>query len=192
MALRRGFKSEAERIAKRLQADLGLGTADPIPPDLVAELLGIEVKAGDELLPRARFEELRDIQPDAFSACTLRPSPDRTVIVHNPLSPKTRQKSDVAHELAHVLLDHELSRVQRLGEVTFLSCDPTQEEEAAWLSGCLLLPRPLLLAEVHRGANAKEIARRHGVSEPMAQYRLGATGVIRQTQAAINKRRSRQ
>ena len=55
MALRRGFKSEAERIAKRLQADLGLGTADPIPPKLVAELLGIEVKAGDELLPQSKI-----------------------------------------------------------------------------------------------------------------------------------------
>ena len=148
MPLRRGFKSEAERIAKRVQNDLGLGAAEPIEPELVAGLLGIEVKAGDELLPRERFQELQDIQPDAFSACTLRPSPERTVIVHNPLSPKTRQKSDIAHELAHTLLDHELSRVQRLGDVTFLSCDPVQEDEAAWLSGCLLLPRALLLAEV--------------------------------------------
>lgn len=192
MPLRRGFKSEAERIAKRVQNDLGLGAAEPVAPELVAQLLGIEVKAGDELLPRERFQELQKIQPDAFSACTLRPSPDRTVIVHNPLSPKTRQKSDVAHELAHTLLDHELSRVQRLGDVTFLSCDPVQEDEAAWLSGCLLLPRALLLAEVRSGASAKEIAQKHGVSEPMAQYRLDVTGVVRQSQAAIKKRRTPQ
>ena len=188
MPLRRGFKSEAERIAKRVQNDLGLGAAEPIEPELVAGLLGIEVKAGDELLPRERFQELQDIQPDAFSACTLRPSPERTVIVHNPLSPKTRQKSDIAHELAHTLLDHELSRVQRLGDVTFLSCDPVQEDEAAWLSGCLLLPRALLLAEVRSGATAKEIADKHGVSETMAKYRLGVTGVVRQSQAAIKKK----
>ena len=192
MPLRRGFKSEAERIAKRVQNDLGLGAAEPVAPELAAQLLGIEVKAGDELLPRERFQELQKIQPDAFSACTLRPSPDRTVIVHNPLSPKTRQKSDVAHELAHTLLDHELSRVQRLGDVTFLSCDPVQEDEAAWLSGCLLLPRALLLAEVRSGASAKEIAQKHGVSEPMAQYRLDVTGVVRQSQAAIKKRRTPQ
>jgi Zn-dependent peptidase ImmA (M78 family) len=106
----------------------------------------------------------------------------------NPLSPKTRQKSDIAHELAHTLLDHELSRVQRLGDVTFLSCDPVQEDEAAWLSGCLLLPRALLLAEVRSGATAKEIADKHGVSETMAKYRLGVTGVVRQSQAAIKKK----
>ena len=192
MALRRGFKSEAERIARRVRVDLGLSAADPVAPELIAELLGIEVRAGDELLPRERFQELEDIQPDAFSACTLRPSLDRVVVVHNPLSPKTRRKSDVAHELAHMLLDHELSRVQRLGDITFLSCDPVQEEEAAWLSGCLLLPRALLLAEVSRGEGSEDIARKHGVSERMAQYRLDVTGVVRQNQAAVRKKRAQQ
>ena len=151
MTLRRGFKSEAERIAKRVRTGLGLSDVDPVAPELIAEFLGIEVRAGDELLPRERFEYLEDIQPGSFSACTLQPAPDRVVVVHNPVSPKARQKSDVAHELAHTLLGHELSSVQRLGDLTFLSCDPVQEEEAAWLSGCLLLPRALLLAEVRRG-----------------------------------------
>ena len=188
MALRRGFKSEAERIAGRIQADLGLSAAEQIDPELIADLLGIEVKAGDELLPRERFQELEEIQPDAFSACTLRPSPNRVVVIYNPLSFKTRQKSDIAHELAHVLLNHDMSLVQRLGDVTFLSCDPVQEEEATWLSGCLLLPRALLLAEVRRSADARDIANKHGVSEGMAQYRLGVTGVMRQNQAARRRR----
>ena len=187
MALRKGFKSEAERIVRSIRADLGVSATQSVAPEHIAELLGIEVRAGDELLPRERFQELEDIQPDSFSACTLRPSPDRVVVVHNPLSPKTRQKSDVTHELAHTLLDHDLSRVQRLGDVTFLSCDPIQEEEAAWLSGCLLLPRALLLAEVSSGATARDIARKHGVSERMAQYRLDVTGVARQNRAAMAK-----
>ena len=72
------------------------------------------------------------------------------------------------------------------------SCDPTQEEEAAWLSGCLLLPRSLLLAEVRRGSDARDIANKYGVSERMAQYRLDVTGVVRQNQAAMKRRRARQ
>ena len=190
MALRRGFKSEAERIAGRVRADLGLDAAQSVKPELIAELLGIEVRAGDELIPRERFEELEAIQPNSFSACTLRPSPDRVVVVHNPLSFKTRQRSDVAHEIAHTLLDHDLSRVQRLGDATFLSCDPIQEEEADWLSGCLLLPRALLLAEVRRGSDAKDIAMKCGVSERMAKYRLGVTGVARQNSAHAGRRRT--
>ena len=187
MALRRGFKSEAERIARDVRTELGMKAAKSVEPELLAELLGVEVRAGDELIPRERFKELEHIQPDSFSACTLRPSPDRLVVVYNPLSAKSRRRSDVAHELAHSLLDHNLSRVERLGDVTFLSCDPTQEEEAGWLSGCLLLPRALLLAEVRRGSDAKDIANKCGVSERMAQYRLDVTGVVRQNQALMKR-----
>ena len=183
MALRRGFKSEAERTARRVQAELGMSSSQSVTPESLAELLGIEIRAGDELIPRHRFVELEEIQSGSFSACTFRPSPDRVVVVYNPLSAKSRRRSDLAHELAHTLLNHELSRVEKIGDVTFLSCDPIQEEEAGWLSGCLLLPRTFLLAEVRRGAGAKEIAKKAGVSERMAQYRLGVTGVTRQSRA---------
>ncbi len=190
MVLRRGFKSEAERIAGRVRAELGLGAGQSVTPEVLAELLGMEVRAGDELIPRHRFTELEQAQPGAFSACTFRPSPDRIVVVYNPLSAKSRRRSDLAHELAHTLLNHELSRIEKLGAVTFLSCDAIQEEEAAWLSGCLLLPRTLLLAEVRRGSSAKDIARKCGVSEEMARYRLNVTGVVRQNQALQRKSRS--
>ncbi len=190
MALRRGFKSEAERIARDVRTELGMNAAQSVHPEDLANMLGIDVRAGDELIPRERFSELEDIQPNSFSACTLRLSPVRVVIVYNPLSAKSRQRSDIAHELAHILLDHNVSRVERLGDVTFLSCDPTQEEEAGWLSGCLLLPRALLLAEVRRGSKAKDIARKYGVSEVMARYRLNVTGVVRQYQAVNRQRRA--
>ena len=187
MALRRGFKSEAERIARGVRSEMGLNAAKSVAPEALASLLGIEVRAGDELVPRERFRELERIQPDSFSACTLRPSPERLVVVYNPLSARSRRSSNLAHELAHILLDHELSRLERLGDVTFFSCDAMQEEEAGWLSGCLLLPRALLLAEVRRGASAKEIAKKCGISEQMAQYRLNVTGVLRQKRAIQKK-----
>ena len=190
MALRRGFKSEAEGIARRVQTDLGLNATQSVAPEDLAELLGIEVRAGDDLIPRKRFEELQQIQPDAFSACTLRPSPDRLVVVYNPLSSDNRRRSDLAHELAHALLEHDLSRLEKLGEVTFLSGDNDQEDEASWLAGCLLLPRALLLAEVRKGVGPEEIAQKCGVSESMAQYRLNVTGVSRQRQALQQKSRS--
>ena len=180
MALRRGFKSEAERIAEGVRADLGLSAAQPVTPRALADLLGVEIRAGDELIPRSRFEALEELQPDAFSACTFRPSEERAVVVFNPLSANSRRSSDLAHELSHVLLDHELSRIETLGEITFLSCDAIQEEEAGWLSGCLLLPRPLLLAAVRRGLTAGEVAEEYHVSETMARFRLNVTGVLRQ------------
>lgn len=180
MALRRGFKSEAERIARDVRAQLHKNPSDPLSPLEVAELLGIEVRSGDELIPLTRFRELEHLQPGAFSACTLTPSKDRTVIVHNPLYAETRRNSDLAHELAHTLLGHELSRIERIGDLTFLSCDGIQEEEAGWLSGSLLLPRPLLLKEVRRGQDSASIAKKCRVSEEMARYRIRVTGVEKQ------------
>lgn len=180
MALRRGFKSEAERIARDVRVQLQKKPSDPLSPLELAELLGIEIRAGDELIPLERFRELEDLQPGAFSACTLTPSRNRTVIVHNPLYPESRRNSDLAHELAHTLLGHELSRIERIGNLTFLSCDGIQEEEAGWLSGSLLLPRPLLLKEVRNGQEATDIAMKCKVSEEMARYRIRVTGVQKQ------------
>ena len=187
MVLRRGFKSEAERIAQSVRADLDISAVDPVPLDALADSLGVEINAGDDLIPRSRFAELDAIQADCFSACTFRPSPGRVVVVFNPLSAVTRRKSDVAHEFAHILLNHDLSRIEKLGGITFLSCDPVQEEEAAWLSGSLLLPRDLLAAEVRRGSGVEEIAEKHGVSVSMARYRLNVTGVLRQNAARLRK-----
>ena len=187
MALRRGFKSEAERIVGRVQGELGMRTGQPVATEVLADLLGVEVRAGDDLIPRQRFVDLEQLQPGAFSACTFRPSPGRMVVVFNPLSSRSRRASSVAHELAHILLYHELSRVERLGDVTFLSCDAIQEEEAAWLSGCLLLPRTLLVAEIRKGSSANDIAEICGVSQDMARYRLNVTGVVRQHEARQKK-----
>ena len=180
MALRRGFKSESERISRDVRAQLDKNPADPLSPLELAGLLGIEIRSGDELIPLKRFRELEDLQPGAFSACTLTPSADRTVIVHNPLYAESRRNSDLAHELAHTLLGHELSRIERIGDLTFLSCDSIQEEEAGWLSGSLLLPRPLLLSEIRRGQEATGIAKKCKVSEEMARYRIRVTGVEKQ------------
>ena len=92
MALRRGFKSEAERIARSVRSDLGIGAAQSVTPEMLADLLGIEVRAGDELIPRKRFTELEKVQPGAFSACTFRPSADRVVVVYNPLAAKNSSR----------------------------------------------------------------------------------------------------
>ena len=181
MALRRGFKSESERIAERVRAEAHLSTGTQVSPEALAEHLGVELLAGDTLVPLSRFEELSELQDDAFSACTFPPIDGRTVVVYNPLSSIGRRNSDVAHELAHILLGHELSRVETIGESTFLSCDPQQEEEAGWLAGCLLLPRELLLREVGRGRSAAAIADKYEVSEDMAVFRINVTGVLRQT-----------
>jgi len=40
----------------------------------------------------------------------------------------------------HVVLQHTLRTIEKVGEMSFVTCDIEQEEEADWLGGCLLVP----------------------------------------------------
>lgn len=188
MTLRRGFKAEAERTAAAFRSELGLRPADPLDIKSLAEHLGIAIVPATELIGLERLEELERLQAFAFSACTFRID-DRRVIVTNPLRQPGRQASDVAHELAHVILEHELSEIRVVSGMPFRTCRPDQEEEATALGGTLLLPRPLLLKAAHADLDVGGIAHTYQVTEEMARYRYNSTGIARQV-AAVQARRS--
>jgi Zn-dependent peptidase ImmA (M78 family) len=176
--VRRGFKAEAERIGSRIRDEMGKRTAEALDPYEVAEHLGVVIRAADELVDRTRLDRLAAIQPDAWSAATFKtPSGDYVVVV-NPLSSPARGKSDLAHELSHIILGHSSARLERLGHLAFFTCDATQEEEANWLGGCLLLPRPMLLKAARQGWSPEQLAQHCTVSVPMARFRLNASGVL--------------
>ena len=60
------------------------------------------------------------------------------------------------------------------------SYDQQQEEEADWLSGCLLLPREALVSIKSQKLQPSDAAQIFGVSVKMLNYRLAMTGVNRQ------------
>jgi Zn-dependent peptidase ImmA (M78 family) len=181
MALRRGFKAEAERTAASLREELGVSSEEFVDPKAIAMHYEVEVIDATELVPRERIAELEEIQAFAFSACTFRID-GATWIVINPLRTSARQASDIVHELGHVILDHPLSEIRNVDGVPFRTCRAEEEEEATYLGGALLLPRPLLLMEVRAGLTPKSVANKYGVSEDMARFRINTTGV--QTQVA--------
>jgi Zn-dependent peptidase ImmA (M78 family) len=189
--MRRGFKTEAERLADRTRVQLGLSPRAYFPIRQLAEHLGIETYSADELIDRDEIEELDALQPGAFSAVTFFLDGDRTVIAFNPLSEVGRTNSDIAHEIAHILLNHQIREIQSIGGHTFFTCNPDQEEEANWLGGCLLLPRAVLLNEAYNGVDAETIAQNYEVSLAMARFRLNASGVLLQAQRARGRRTSR-
>lgn len=180
MTLKRGFKAAAERKATHLRAEIGLGPADILDIAQLAKHLKVAIVSADELVDRARLEELERIQAFAFSACTFNID-NRHIVVVNPLRTPGRRASDIAHELSHVLLGHELSEVVIINEIPFRTCRPDQEEEATALGGTLLLPRPLLLKAAKRGHGPADIAKTVGVTDEMARYRYNSTGVGNQT-----------
>lgn len=181
--MRRGFKAEAERTAESIRVSMGKSAADPLDAIELAQQVGAEVRRADELTSIEKLETLEELQPGAFSACTFSVG-DRHVIVYSPLATIGRTQSDISHEVAHIILKHEMKTVETVGGMTFFTCDPDEEQEANWLAGCLLLPRRLLYLAARRGLDASAIAETYRVSEPMAAFRLRTTGVMRQLQAA--------
>jgi Zn-dependent peptidase ImmA (M78 family) len=179
VTLPRGFKANAEREAVRLRQELGLRSVDRLEFDALAEYLHIKIVSADRLIDRTRLEELERVQAYAFSAATFDVN-GKSYIVTNPLRTSDRQASDVAHELSHLMLKHDLSEVREVGGLPFRTCRPDEEEQATAFGGTILLPRPLLMDAVHRNLGPAQIAASYGVTEEMARYRYNSTGVAKQ------------
>lgn len=179
MTLRRGFRAEAERRAKTIRDDLGLKDEDRLDVKVAAEGLGVQVVAADELIDPQRLHELERLQAFAFSACTF-DIDGAQVIVFNPLRSPPRQSSDIAHELSHIVLNHDLTEFREIAGVPFRTCRADQEEEATSLGAALLLPRSLLLKAARSGMEIDEIAKKYGVTTEMARFRYNTTGIARQ------------
>lgn len=183
MTLPRGFKAEAERTAERIRTELTLAPDAALPTEELTRYMGIRLVSAETLVDRSRLEELERLQAFAFSAVTF-DIKDQKVIVTNPLRTKERMASDVAHEVSHVLLDHQLSEVREVEGVPFRTCQPAEEEQATALGGTLLLPRKLLLAAARRRLTPEGIAAEYGVTVEMARFRYNTTGVGRQARRA--------
>lgn len=188
MALPRGFKTTSEKTAEALRAAVSASDFEPLDLRAIAGEVGATVVSAGDLIDVDRLREIESIQAFAFSACTFEIE-GKPVVVYNPLRSPERTSSDIAHELSHIILEHELSEIQYLGDVPFRTCVADQEEQATALGGTLLLPRALLLDAARRGETWEDLPTRLRVSADMARYRWNTTGVARQ--AAASRQRSK-
>jgi Zn-dependent peptidase ImmA (M78 family) len=179
VTLPRGFKAAAERRAVALRADLGLAPHDPVDMHAVAAHLRLKVVSASSLVEMARLEELERLQAFAFSAVTFEIGKTK-VIVTNPLRASGRIASDLAHEISHILLEHELTEITEFDGVPFRTCRPDEEEQATALGGTILLSRPLLIRAAARRMGPEEIAAQYAVTIEMARFRYNTTGVAKQ------------
>jgi len=105
--VRWGFKSQANAIARKVRVELALGDAAPLDPWKLADHLAIQVlqlSSFGDAAPDATRHFL-NVDTGAFSAVTVFAGSTRCVVLNDAHSRK-RQASDLAHELAHALLQH--------------------------------------------------------------------------------------
>jgi Zn-dependent peptidase ImmA (M78 family) len=180
MKYRRGFKTEAERIALDVRAELGLSATDALDVFAVAERWGIPVIPMSALTDgrgaHGFLRVFRAREQDSFSAVTIFNGTARS-IVHNDSHHPCRQSSNIAHELSHCILEHQPTHL-RDGESGCRVWNATYEAEADWLGGALLIPREGGLYYVKSGWGIGQVAEHFRVSEPLARWRIYQTGIM--------------
>lgn len=185
--MRRGFKKEAEQHAIELRRELELADVAPLCPWRLAKHLEIPIHT---LATVTAFEPdavdyLRGRGRKHFSAVTLFGGNHglSRVICHNEVHAPTRQRSNLAHELAHAILLHP--------PTVMFECDPESEAEAAWLGPALLVPSAAAIKIAMDGTNYSDAADTYGVSPDLMRMRLGVTGAIVIAKRKQAKMRSR-
>jgi Zn-dependent peptidase ImmA (M78 family) len=184
---KRGFKTWCETVAVLQRKALGLKPTDPLDPYRLAQHLGVEVWDPRKIpgVGAACLKILLRDDPDSWSAITLS-SGSKDVIILNPTHTGGRPASNLMHELAHILIGHTPARVEvsQDGYLMVNTFDKTQEEEAKWLCGCLLLPREALLLIRRQRVEPRVAAKLYGTSEQMLRYRLNVIGLSKPVRSA--------
>ena len=104
---RRGFKTRANAIALGLRKQLGLSKAAPLDPRDVFQRLSIQIVAMSEFRSNCPVEtEALLSYAGGFSAMLVPVGQGKRIVIHNDFHSPRRQVSNLAHELAHVLMAH--------------------------------------------------------------------------------------
>lgn len=173
-------------MALQVRSDLRLNKIAPLPPESLAEHLGVQLWSPQDILGLSR-EALNQLRrdKDSWSAVTVAFDGIEAVIYNN-RHIKNRQSSDIMHELSHIILDHkpiEMMLFSKDLDIVLRDYNEDTEEEANWLSGCLLLPREALIHIRTQMMDEQTVKDTYQVSSTLLRYRMNMTGVERQIRA---------
>jgi hypothetical protein len=176
---KRGFKTWCEQTAEATRRQRGMQPWEPLRARALAESLKATIVTPQDLpaLPPDACQRLVSEHGDIWSAVTISATP--ALIVYNPAHSEGRQNSDLMHEVAHLLMEHAPGTVyiDPKSRLALRHFDPDQEEQANWLSGCLLLPRAALLRIRQLGLHNELVCEQYLVSLKMLSYRMHTSGV---------------
>ncbi len=178
--LRRGFKSWSETLSLRVRKDLGIIEQAPLDCFALAQYLGVRVWTPADIpaLSSKTGAILLRSRADGWSAVSVTHN-DAYAVVYNPSHKAGRRSSDIMHELSHIVIGHEPATILLApgAGIALRSFNRDQEEEAAWLAGSLLLPRPALLNVARSATTIEAACDMYVVSDDLLEYRMNVTGV---------------
>lgn len=184
-SLKRGFKARAEKIATECREKLGIHPCAPLCAFKLAESLDIIVYDATKFLKDPNdINKLSGIAGNdcGWSALTMLNNKGKRLIIHNPFHTPARQQSNIMHEIAHILCEHNKKPLPKGIKLPFgmRDFDKEQEDEAIYLGATLQLSRPCLLWAKKRNMSNSEIAIYFNASVEMVNFRIASTGVNKQ------------
>lgn len=167
-------------VAREERTDLGLGPFEPLDPYALADAHGIRVYTLHDLrewdLSAEAHAHFHGPSGSRWSAALIPFGPVR-VIIENDAHAPVRRRSNIAHELGHHLLEHPFDTVI-LGEDHQRQFDKTQEEQAGFIAGELLVPDEAARKAAYSRWTNSQVADTFGVSEQLAQKQMKGPRVI--------------
>jgi uncharacterized protein DUF955 len=174
--LRRGFKKEAREISREVRDELGIDLFEALDPYALAELYGIEIMdLSNPCLPPRSVRHFTEERPHVFSGALVPLQPSGALIIENHVHHPKRRRATIAHEMAHVLLEHPFGLTLTDDNGCRAAVDGI-EEEATELSGELLVPTDAARSAALKGWSDRLVADHFRVSVPMARWRMNVTG----------------
>jgi Zn-dependent peptidase ImmA (M78 family) len=180
--VKRGFKAEAKKRANDIRRALKVNNDQALNCLDLTGFLNISVYPVSKLVEYGfTTENIETIcYADGihqFSATTIL-VPDGYLILYNQAHSFARTNSSLAHEVSHIICEHEFSSINKLKNLS-REFDRDKEDEANWMAGCLLLPEEGLIWALKKGMSIQKIADHFEVSKQMTQWRYNITGMKR-------------
>lgn len=180
-----GFKAEAKRRTLEVRRDAGFSDRDPLDCYELARQMDITVVRLSDVEPSDHTHHLSTVEPGALSAATVRRG-DRVGIWLNDSHARERQMSNLAHEIAHVVLGHEDS--PPLNDSGCRDFDADVEGAADYFGSVLLVTDDAALTIVRTGTSLEHAAQQYGVSHQLMRWRLNDSGAQARVQREIGRR----
>lgn len=184
--LKRGFKANAEKLAKQYRGNLNIHPCAPLCAFKLAEHLQVPVFSATEFLKLS--DEINLLSGTngsdcGWSALTMLIKAGNRIIIHNPFHSVARQQSDMMHEVAHIICEHEHGQKDYDFDIPFgmREFNELQEEEAKCLGSTLQLATPCLLWANKRSMTTEAIAAHFNASTDMVTYRMNMTGIAKRS-----------
>jgi Zn-dependent peptidase ImmA (M78 family) len=169
-------KAELGRLAHEVRRDLGLTPDQRFDPLHWGREWGVPMLSLDQATSDpATLQRLTVDAPELWSAAVVRDQLGHCVI-YNHAHSAPRIRSDLAHEVAHLIAEHRLDVAWMEPGGKKCGASPAHEKEAAELGAALLVPAAAAKTHAVYGRQPDTLATKFGVSLEMATWRMGISG----------------